>query len=289
MNNKNYFVPVSIEKTLSILSKQNGKTTIIAGGTDLIPRVRSQKIELGRIIDLRLLPLNYIEVVGECIRLGACVTHNTIVESELLTEYCPALVEAANAIAGPPIRNRGTVGGNLVNASPAADLAPPLLVYDAHVVLIKTGSERVVPLTKFFIGPGETILADDEILTEVRIPMVSSETAAKFIKLGKRNAMTISLVTVAARLTMAQQGYINQARIALGAVSSTPMRAEKAEEALKGELPSVELFEKAGLVAGRETAPISDVRASAEYRRKMVSVLTRRALIAVWNSLGEEA
>lgn len=288
MNKKNYITPSSLEEVLGILSKKNGKSTVIAGGTDLIIRMRSQSIELGNIVDLRLLPLDYIKVEGDFILLGACVKHNAVIESQLLSKYCPALIEAAKQIAGPSIRNQGTIGGNLVNASPAADLAPPLLIYDTSVVLVKAGSKREVPLTDFFISPGETILADDEILTEVRIPVIYSNTAAKFIKLGKRNAMTISVVTTAVRLTMDQMGHISQARIALGAVSSKPIRAKQAEEILKGKFPSVELFIEAGQIAGRESSPVSDIRASAEYRRKMVSVLTKRALVTAWNEIRKE-
>jgi carbon-monoxide dehydrogenase medium subunit len=288
LDEKKYIAPASIKEALNILSKKNGRTTIIAGGTDLIPRMRSQDIKPGKIVDLRSLALDYIKVEGDYICLGACVTHDGIVESELLSKYCPALVEAASEIADPPIRNRGTVGGNLVNASPAADLAPPLLIYDASVFLIKKGLERVVPLMEFFIGPGETILADGELLTEIHIPVISSNTAAKYIKLGNRNAMSISVVTTAVRLTMDPKGRISQARIALGAVSSKPIRAEKAEETLKGKLPSSDLFIEVGQIAGSECSPISDIRASAEYRRKMISVLTKRALEIVWNEIRKE-
>ena len=136
INKPEYLAPRSLEEVLKFLKKQPEGMQIIAGGTDLIPRMRSRFATPSRLIDLRLLELNVIDVMGDMIRIGAGVTHTAIIESDLLSLHCPVLGEAASEIAGPPIRNRGTIGGNLVNASPAADLAPPLLAYDAVVVLV---------------------------------------------------------------------------------------------------------------------------------------------------------
>jgi carbon-monoxide dehydrogenase medium subunit len=249
--------------------------------------MRSRVIEPKLLVDLRLLNLDGIEKTADGIRIGASATHTDILESDLLAEHCPALCEAAADIAGPPIRNRGTVGGNLVNASPAADLAPPLLVYDAVVILAKAGSKREIPLVDFFTGPGQTVLAADELLTEIRIPAVPPNTTSKFIKLGKRKAMAVAVVSAAARLTIDQAGKISQARIALGSVAPTPIRARKAEASLEGQSPSSDLFTEAGQIAGSESSPISDIRASGSYRKKMVAVLTRRALEAAWQQPGK--
>ena len=280
-----YLAPTSLEEALQTLKQQTEGIKIIAGGTDLVPRMRSRVVEPSLLVDLRLLDLDGIEMTAEGIRIGASATHTDILESRLLAEHCPALVEAAADIAGPPIRNRGTAGGNLVNASPAADLVPPLLAYDARVVLANADSKREIPLVNFFTGPGLTVLSADEILTEILIPPVPQRTAGKFIKLGKRKAMAVSVVSVAARLTLDEAGLISQARIALGSVAPTPMRAKKTEAALQGQPPSPELFMEAGQISKGEASPISDIRASGDYRKKMVAVLTRRALEAAWLEL----
>ncbi|MBK5108386.1 MAG: xanthine dehydrogenase family protein subunit M [Anaerolineales bacterium] len=285
MNKPDYLAPTSLEEALQTLKQQTEGTQIIAGGTDLVPRMRSRVVEPDLLLDLRLLNLDSIEMTADGIRIGACATHTDILESDLLAKNCPAMCEAAADIAGPPIRNRGTVGGNLVNASPAADLAPPLLAYDARVVLAKAKSKREIPLVEFFTGPGQTLLTADEILTEILVPPVPPRTADKFIKLGKRKAMAVAVVSVAARLTLDEAGLISQARIALGSVAPTPMLAKKAEAALQGQLPSLELFKDAGQIAMGESAPITDIRASGDYRKKMVAVLTRRALEAAWQQL----
>ncbi len=286
MNKPDYLAPTSLEEALETVGQQTEGVQIIAGGTDLVPRMRSRVIEPKLLVDLRLLNLDGIEKTAYGIRIGASATHTDILESDLLAEHCPALCEAAADIAGPPIRNRGTVGGNLVNASPAADLAPPLLVYDAVVILAKAGSKREIPLVDFFTGPGQTVLAADELLTEIRIPAVPPNTTSKFIKLGKRKAMAVAVVSAAARLTIDQAGKISQARIALGSVAPTPIRARKAEASLEGQSPSSDLFTEAGQIARSESSPISDIRASGSYRKKMVAVLTRRALEAAWQQPG---
>jgi carbon-monoxide dehydrogenase medium subunit len=288
MNKPGYLAPQTLAEALETIGKQSQGVHLIAGGTDLVPQMRSRSVEPALLIDLRLLGLEGIEMNEDDIRIGARTTHTDILESDLLAEHCPALVESAADIAGPPIRNRGTVGGNLVNASPAADLAPPLLVYDAQAVLASARRERLVPLDEFFISPGETVLAKDEILTEIRLPAAVPKTSSKFIKLGKRKAMAIAVVSVAARLTLDESGSISNARIALGSVAPIPMRALKAEFDLEGQSPSIDLFAEAGRIASSESSPISDIRASGEYRKKMVAVLTRRALVAAWERLGGE-
>jgi carbon-monoxide dehydrogenase medium subunit len=245
MNKPDYLAPQTLAEALDALGKHPHGVQLIAGGTDLVPQMRSKMVQPELLVDLRLLGLEGIEMTGDGIRIGARATHTDILESDLLAEHCPALVESAADIAGPPIRNRGTVGGNLVNASPAADLAPPLLVYDAQAVLASSRGERSVPLEEFFTGPGGTVLSDDEILTEVYIPPVAPNSSSKFIKLGKRKAMAVAVVSVAARLTLDDSGSISQARVALGSVAPIPMRALKAEAVLEGHPPSAELFAEA--------------------------------------------
>jgi CO/xanthine dehydrogenase FAD-binding subunit len=275
-----YIAPTSLNDALAALAGSEGRYTPIAGGTDLLPRMRAGEVVPSALLDMRLLPLKHIGVENGQVAIGACVTHTAILESRALREVLPALAEACQAIAGPPVRNRGTLGGNLVNASPAGDTPLPLLVYDANLVLSRNGSERVVPLPSFFRGPGQTVLDQDELLTEVRVPVPPPGTAAFFTKLGKRHAMAIAVVSVATRLSLDRYGRVDRARIALGSVAPTPFRAIDAEAVLEGTFASEDQVEQAAKVASQEASPISDIRASADYRLRMVSVLVRRALVS---------
>ena len=194
--------------------------------------------------------------------LGAFVTQSQILASADIARLFPALCEACREFAGPPIRNRGTVGGNIVNASPAADLPPPLMAYDASILLASDAGDRVLPLVEFFTGPGQTVMEPDEIVTGFRLPLMPESTAATFIKLGQRRSMAISLVNLTTRLTLDGTGAVSDARIVLGAVAPTPIRALAAEGMLTGEPLSEELLGRAASEARKEIAAISDVRAS---------------------------
>ena len=283
-----YNAPATLDEALARLSQAAGDAQIIAGGTDLLPRMRAGLVNPNLLIDLRTLDLAEIRQEGNFVYLGAQVTHSQVLESEILSRQFPALGAACAQIGGPSIRNRGTLAGNLVNASPAADAAPPLLVYDADVLLVKEGAERWLPLADFFIGPGQTALARDEILKEIRLPLPSRRTAAAFLKLGQRQAMAIAVVSVAVRLTVNNRDEIDQVRVALGSVAPRPMRSATAENVLLGRPVEKTPIAEAASVAAGETSPISDVRASSDYRRRMVGVLVRRALFCAWQELTVE-
>jgi carbon-monoxide dehydrogenase medium subunit len=280
-----YLAPKTLREALEILAIHPETTKIIAGGTDLLPRMRCGEMQPLLLLDLHKLGLDKIEANSGWLHIGATTTHTAILESGLLASRYPALVQAAGMIAGPPIRNRGTLGGNLVNASPAADLAGPLLVYDACVVLASASVERVIPLVDFFTGPGQTVMKPGEVLTEVHLPETREVISSNFTKLGKRNAMAVAVASVTVRLTLNEAGMISSARIALGSVAPRPMRSIGAEAVLVGNRPGVELISAAAQVASMESSPITDIRASADYRRKMVAVLARRALLAAWQGL----
>jgi len=190
-------------------------------------------------------------------------------------EKAPALTQALQIMACPPIRNRATIAGNLCTASPAADTAPPLLVLNASVRLQGSGGERMVPLAEFFLGPAETVKRPDEILTAVIIPL--EEGRSGFLKLGRRKAFTLSIASAAA-FAKTRGGRIEEVRVALGAVAPTPIRGRKVEETLKGKEANEANIAQAAEWIRSEVKPISDVRASAEYRRDMSYVLTRRVL-----------
>jgi len=281
-----YFAPANLEEAINTLASTEN-TRIIAGGTDLIPRMRRGAIRPSLLVDLRLLKLDEIRVERERICIGSYVTHSQIINSEIVNRNYPALVAACQEIGSPSIRNRATLGGNLVTASPAADTAPPLLVYETSVVLAGKDLVREIPLNEFFCGPGQTTMKQNELLVEVCLPLMPENTAAKYLKLGKRRALAISIVNVAVRLTLGPGNDIVQARIALGSVAPTPYRAIGAEKILAGHMLDEDLICKAAREAGRSAAPISDIRAGAEYRKKMVEVLVRRGLVHAWSELSE--
>lgn len=258
---------------------------VIAGGTDLILRMRDKVLSPSLLIDLRRLSLDGIALTDEGLSLGAYVSLSQVLESADIEKHFPALPAACREFAGPPIRNRATLGGNIINASPAADLVPPLIAYDANIVLSSCGGERVLPLVEFFVGPGQSVIEPGEILTEIRLPMMSTPSAAIFIKLGQRRSMAISQVSVTTRLTVGKSGLPVEARIVLGSVAPVPMRAVTAEELLQGEELSDELLSAAATKAREEVTPISDVRASESYRLQMTEVLVRRALLATRDEL----
>jgi len=283
--NPQYVAPESLADALRIKSESGANARVIAGGTDLILRMRDQVFSPQLLVDLCRVPLTGISRTGDRMCIGPSVTLSQILVHEEIASLFPALIEACRPFAGPPIRNRATIGGNIVNASPAADLVPPLLAYDARVVLSSLSGDREMPLTEFFTGPGQTVIEPDEILTEVNLPLMPARSAAHFIKLGQRRSMAISIVNLCARLSLAEDQTIVAARIALGAVAPTPMRAVAAEKALTEMAISCEILEQAAQLASEEISPISDVRASGDYRRRMTGVLVRRALMKTRDEL----
>jgi len=280
-----YVAPESLEDALRIKSERGADARVIAGGTDLILRMRDRVYTPKLLVDLRAVPLTTISRSASELRIGSYTSQSQILASDEIANLFPALVEACCPFAGPPIRNRATIGGNIVNASPAADLVPPLLAYDASVALSSVSGERVLPLAEFFTGPGQTVLEPDEILTEIRLPLMPEHTAAHFIKLGQRRSMAIAIVNLCTRLSLAEDGTVAMARIALGSVAPTPLRAVAAETALTGSEMSSGLFADAAQRASEEIAPISDVRGSSGYRKRMTAVLLRRALTATRGEL----
>jgi CO/xanthine dehydrogenase FAD-binding subunit len=285
MNNPEYIAPESLGDALKIKREQGAHARVIAGGTDLILRMRDQVFEPKVLVDLRRASLDTISCLAGEARLGAYVTLSQILADEEIAVLFPALPESCRQFAGPPIRNRATLGGNLVNASPAADLAPPLMAYDANVVLASSGGDRLLPLAEFFTGPGQTAMRADEILTQVRLPLMPTGTASRFIKLGQRRSMAISVINLCTRLRLGVKGTVSDARIVLGAVAPTPMRAIAAEAVLLGNELSDERIDQAAIAASKEISPIADVRASRNYRERMARVLVRRALLASWDDL----
>ena len=289
MNVLDYTAPATLEEALSIKEQRGADARVIAGGTDLILRMRDKVLSPALLIDLRRISLDTISLTTDEMRLGAYVDMSQVIANADIARMFPALPSACREFAGPPLHTRRTQGGNIVNASPAADLVPPLIAYDASIVLTSAGGGRVLPLAEFFIGPGESIIEPEEILTEIRLPVMPALTAAIFIKLGQRRSMAISQVNLTTRLTLDESATVSDARIVLGALAPTPIRALAAEGILTGNRLSDELLERAAGQARQEITPISDVRASRAYREQMTEVLVRRALRATRNELGRKA
>ena len=274
-----YHEPESIAQAVDLATRHGDAMRFLAGGTDLIVQMRRGKQGPRHVVSLDRVPgLADIGANGG-VTLGARVTHRAIERHPGLQGHLRALVEGARVVGGHQIRNVGTVGGNVVNASPAADVVPPLLVLDAAVTVLGADGERVLPLDGFATGPGRTVRHPHELLTRIAVPAPPARSATAFLKAGRRRAMEISLVCVAVRVTLdAALERCVEARIALGAVAPTALRARAAERALEGQVAGGDAFARAGRLAAEATAPISDVRASAAFRRHLVATLVPRAL-----------
>ncbi len=274
----------SIDDTLDLLSSTGAK--LIAGGTDILPRMQKGTLIVKSLVDIhQLLDLCFIRETDDRVEIGAATTHSVIINSSILQQYAPILIDAISTIGCPQTRARGTLGGNLINASPAADSAPPLLALDADLVIRSKYGEKVVPLSKFFVGPGKTVLEPGELLTTIRIKKIPARSGAAFQKLGKRKGMAISVASVAAYVELDTNNRIKDIRIAYGSLAPTPLRAYNLENCLKGyageTLVVIENLEK----CLQDISPISDLRATSEYRKKTALVLTRRVLeIALSNA-----
>lgn len=274
----NYYAPQTISEAVRQLSElQNA--VILAGGTDLIVAMKQKGIKPYNIVSLKRLKdeLSYIRQEDGKVVIGAMTTFDVLEKSSIMRENFKVLHEAISKIAAYQIRNMATIGGNLCNASPAADTAPPLLVLNAKLRAIGPEGEREIPIEKFFVGPGKTALQKGGILKEIEIPIMPPNSGAAFIKLGRRRSEDISIASASAFVQM-EDKTIKDVRIALGSVAPTPIRAYEAEKVLKGKEMSEQLLKEAGERAMKECNPITDVRASAEYRRAMVRVLTKAAL-----------
>ena len=281
--------PSTINEVCRIMAELGREARPIAGGTDMIVNMKKGLLSPKHVVSLsRINDLKEMDPSNGTLVIGACLTAAELAESDEIKKTFSALASGAASLGSPLIRNLATIGGNLGSSRPAADLPPSLIAYGASVVLKKASGERVVPLKDFFRGPGQTVMAPDEILTQVIVDEPPPCSGAGYIKLGVRKALEISLVNVAAFLSLdGLGGVVASARVVLGAVAPVPMRAPSAEQALMGEKPSDGLFAKAGEAAARDSRPIDDFRGSAEYRRAMVQVLTQRALkIALENAKG---
>jgi carbon-monoxide dehydrogenase medium subunit len=287
MKKFDYVKPKTLAEASAFMIEHDGEARLYAGGTDVLILMRNGFITPQYIVDIKETPglrdISFDEMAG--LTIGAAATLNAVATSPIIKEKFGLLAEAAETIGSYQVRNRATIGGNICNASPSADTVPALLVLGAMAWVFGGGEEKAVPLDTFLTGPGETGLGHGDILTSIQIPLPPAGSAYRYLKLGRVRAADLALVGVAV-LGFPQAGNPSGYgfRIALGAVAPTPIRAPKAEAVL-AESVDDEAIEQAALAAKRTARPISDVRASAEYRSAMVRALTRRGIKEVLEDL----
>lgn len=276
---REYFAPATRQEALQLLLEDGPAGRLLAGGTDLLVAMRDKRLGTGRLINIkRIDDFRGIGLMPDgSARIGATTTLYEVENSAAVKRAWPVLSEAAGAIGSVQIRNLGTIGGNVANASPAADTAPALLVLDAEMEIVSATGMKIVAADRFFTGPGKTVMERGEILAAIRVPLPAPGARAAYVKFAPRQAMDIAVVGVAVALKLDGDGRCRDARIALGAVGPTPMRARRAEAALIGDIDERSV-EKAAREASEEAKPISDVRASGNYRRHLVGVLIKRAV-----------
>ncbi|HNQ63380.1 MAG TPA: xanthine dehydrogenase family protein subunit M [Syntrophorhabdaceae bacterium] len=280
-----YYEPREMSEALKLMSKMKTSAKIIAGGTDVLVNMKKGLISPKSLVNVaRISELSDVEPSNGTISIGSGLIVEKLTEFDIIKKKLPILFKAARVLGSPLVRNRATIGGNIVTARPAADLPPALLAVDAKLKLVGAKSSREVSLDKFFIGPGQTVIKPTEILSRIIIKELPPFTGGDYIKLGHRNALEIAIVAVASRITLdSPDGVIKEARIILSAVAPKAIHAVSAEKALKGEKPTAKLFEKVAKLAAGDCAPITDIRGGAEYRRAMVAALTKKTLMNALN------
>lgn len=275
-----YITATSLDQAVHLLSQHRESARIVAGATDLLLEMEAgQRPKVKTLIDITRIPnLDHITMDDETIRLGPLVTHNHCVASSIVREHAFALARACWEVGAPQIRNRGTIAGNLITGSPANDSITPLLALNAKVRLRSISGEREVALKDFFRGVRQTVMAEDELLTEISFPIPSEGSRTSFLKLALRRAQAISVINVAIHLVI-KRGRIRHAAITLGSVAPTIVHAREAEKYLRRKKLSPEVIERASELAMQAAQPIDDLRGSASYRIEMVRVCTRRILV----------
>ncbi len=272
-------MPRTLAEALAMLAEHAPDALPVAGATNLIPDMRGGRRRPRYLVNIAALPeLQGIRQEDGHLVIGAAVTVAEVLDDPLVARLTPVLKDAAAVLASPLVRNRATVAGNLANASPAADMAPPLLALDAEVELASTEGTRRVALKDFFVDVRRTVCRPHELVTAVHVPVPGAGSRSAFYKIGLRNADAIAVVNGAVRVDLEDGGVCRTARIALGAVAPTPIRAYEAERALEGQPLTPEVIAEVARRAADATRPIDDIRGSAAYRRYVAGVIVRRML-----------
>lgn len=288
MKEFDYAAPTTLDEAIRLLAGSNGDARPLAGGTDLIAQMKEGRKKPALVVDVKRIPelqvLAFSETEG--LRIGAAVPCTDVAGYEPVRARYPAIAYAASLVGSIQIQNRASVGGNLCNAAPSADVAPPLIGYQARAVLAGPGGRREILLEDFFAGPGKTVLGKGELLVEIRLPVPPARSAGAYLRFIPREEMDIAVAGVGSWVEVGGDGRVRAARIALAAVAPTPLRAWPAEEFLAGKLLAEGSRAEAGRLAAAAARPIDDVRGTAAYRRELVNVLTRRTLHQCAEMLG---
>ena len=287
MNKFDYYRADTIEEATQYLNEFDKDIKIIAAGTDLVVRLKQNMVKEKHILDIsRIKELKGIYREDGKIHILPLTTHSEILESEEVKKYATVLREACSTIGSPQIRNRGTLGGNVANASPAGDSISALFAEEAKLKLLSSEGERVISIEDFFTGPGKTVLKTNEMLVDIFMPEMTEKEIGFFKKLGQRNALAIAVVNVSVKLGRGEEkNKMDKAVVAFGAVAPTVVRGERVEKALISEsLDSPEKLRYIAQLAWREVSPISDVRASLKYRQDMSINLLYEGLLELYKN-----
>lgn len=274
-----HFAPQSLKEAISLLVEHGDKAEVIAGGTDLLVRMKKGDDLPDFFISLEgIRELDYTRYSKkDGLRIGALTPLHSIINDSAVKDRFGVIADAAAKLGTPTLRRQATIGGNLCNAAPSADMAPALIVLGAHVQIQFGDSQKTLPIEDFFTGPGQTRLGSKGILLEIHVPNPSPHSRAIYLKHTRSQGADLAIVGVAASIIRDGE-MIKDVKIALGAVAPTPMRAKEAEKILRGKKPDSEILEACGAAASLESRPIDDIRSSEEYRRKVVKVLVKRAI-----------
>ncbi len=286
-----YVRPSSSEEACRLLSRSGGQSKVIAGGTDLLVQIRQGKLHPETVISLRDIPeLSRISFNPDHgVTIGAMTTLDVVESSKEILENFKSVAEAAGQIGSAQVRSRATIGGNLCHAAPSGDMAPSLISYGATVVISDGMKDRTIPIEDFFTGPGQTVLKEVELMREIHIPVPPRPHFGTYLK-ASRSIMDLAIVGVAMFAVFESDGETcRDLRLALGAVAPTPFRASETENMTIGHKLEDELIDKVSQMTSDEARPISDVRSTASYRKSLIKVMVRRALVAArsWAQKGE--
>jgi len=274
-----FFAPKTLAEALNTSAKWGGDAKLLAGGTDLLVQMKQGTIRPKRLMSLhRVRGLTGIDRMDSGLKIGAMTPLWDVEHSAVVREQCAPLAMAASEIGSPAIRQVATIGGNLCNASPAADTAPSLFVSEAELYIQKKEGEKRIPVADFFRGPAQTSLDGGEILTSIFLPPLPSMSRSLYLRLGRKSKADLALVGMALVLAVDSDGKVIEIRIGLGGVAPTPIRAKRAEELARDKVLNPSWIKKVAEQASEESQPISDIRGSADYKKAMVAALVSKGL-----------
>src|SRR6056297_4063 len=279
-----YFRPQTKEGLMQVLRDYEDALTVIAGGTDLLVEHYNNLYKVDRWLDLNWVSeFKEIKIYDDKVEIGSMVTHERLYKLDTIKELFPVIQQAAADVGSPQIRSRGTIGGNIVTSSPAGDLLPPLLVYDAKMKIISKDGERIVDANEFFTGAKKNVLKKGEIVEKIILPLRDEMYRGAWVKVGKRKALVISSISLAFNIVFDEDKKIKESRICVGSAAPTPLRIKKAEdELLAKKINNVNIEEIAQIVSDK-ISPIDDIRGTAKYRRQVAFNITKSALNEVIN------